>query len=581
MIVELAKRDSDDESAVEAVPIGMTKKELLKIEKERKRAAKILQEQQKSEEEQKRLAYEKSVSDYYNMDNLKAKVEEKYIPLPTISVVHSANEVKCPTIDWLDDGIEETQEDIEFTFPKGNAKSYRVISIESRKDDSATDNQPDSSEMDESLEESSEQESLANEEDSIEGSDAETQTVQRTDLEAQFFNSVNSRHVLLLLRRSLHFHGSLHVKLIAGKATAFGYELQLNKTVTVHSPRGHGLIYLTPSASKAPLHMKAIDHLRNDFYVQDLEYLSAEFNCATDAILLLERDQTNKGVHMIERYMREIMFPNINAFNNESPFYSSEFVLHCKFLNEPPNGLVLNEQWLTLNLAKTSRLITIGGKGVGKSTLVRHLINSNFNKFQKFVFIDLDIGQPELFVPQTLNVTVVTEPILGPGYLRDMKPAKAVFFGDINVLPDPIKYLRCVLKIHEFCTANKELSSLPWVINTMGYSRGFGTELMACILKIFQPTDVVQIQSRMQMENFNHIFNDDVVNDFKFNVFKDEMSCITSKCQFKMHVFNVAHHKKKQAEMNAKDRRYTMILAKLGNCLKSCSDWLTSVKPFE
>lgn len=367
---------------------------------------------------------------------------------------------------------------------------------------------------------------------------------------------------------------------------AFGYELQHNKTVTLHSPRGHGFINLIScphDAINQQQYSRALNSSSADFYSQDIEYLKTQLNCTSDAILLLERDQTNKGVNMIDRYMRETMFPNINAFNNDSPFYSSEFVLHCKFFTEPDNGLMYNEQWSTLQLHNATKLVAIGGKGVGKSTFIRYLINSNIGKFSKFLFIDLDIGQAELFVPQTLSATVVTEPILGPGYLKDVKPSKAVLFGDINVLPNPIKYLRCVMEIVAFCSSQRELSTIPWIINTMGYSRGFGSELIACILKIIQPGDVVQIQSRMYSDNFAQIMNADTVNGFKFNVFEREMNDMQVNCQYEMHTFDAMRGKnsRKPIDMTAKDLRYTMILAKLGNCLKYNTDWLTSVKPFE
>lgn len=598
-IVELPKSDSDDEHCAELIPINVNKKKFQQAENQKKLAKEAELQKQKEHAEKKRLEYEQRVADYYNMDesNKKSTLQIETSISKTVSII------KCPKqfqhSQWIGSDCEDTasEDDNELEYPKSkpNAKVV-VISAPDRIKTTISFQKPPQNidKIDDKSDESSSSLSHDNsinsqEYDSIDedenGSLNSENGMNQMDngLESQFFNSVNSRHVLLLLRKTMHFHGSLHVKLITGKAVVFGYELQPNKTVTAHSPRGHGLLYMSAGASGTPIkaNLKALDDLKGDFYMQDIEYLSKEFNSATDAILLLERDHTNKGVNMIDRYMRETMFPNINAFNNESPFYSSEFVLHCKFLNDPENGLALNDQWQSLNLHKKSKVITIGGKGVGKSTLVRYLINSNFNKFQKFLYIDLDIGQPELFVPQTLSATVVTEPILGPGYLKNMKPAKAVLFGDINVLPNPIKYLRCVSEILQYCSTNQEFAQIPWVINTMGYSRGFGTELMACILKLIKPTDLIQIQSRSQMENFDQIIEAGVVNNFKFNVFEHEMSNIAGRCQYKTQVFETECGKHNHKDMTAKDLRYTMILAKLGNCLKCNSDWLSSVKPFE
>lgn len=407
----------------------------------------------------------------------------------------------------------------------------------------------------------------------------------------KFFNSINSQHVLLLLRNIIHFHGNLQVKLIAGNAQVFGYQLECNKYVTVHSPRGHSLIYLMPAppqrkAAHNTTSLAALNELKTDFIAQDIDELIAEFNQSTDAIILLERDTKHKGVNMIDRYMRETMFPNINAFNNESDYYSSEFILHCQFSFRSRNSLVINEAWSTVALKTASKLVTIGGKGVGKSTFVRYTINSNISKFKKFVFIDLDIGQPELFVPQTISATLLTNPILGPGYLENIPPTKAIFFGEINVLLNPIKYLRCVVELFEFCRKHEAFQNVPWVINTMGYNRSLGSELMACILRIFQPTDVVQIQSETANENFDAIINANYVNAFKLNILEEDMVRIDTKCNFRTHTFMAitgsdSSSKQKQIDMTPKDIRYAMILSKLGNCLRCNSDWLTSIRPFE
>lgn len=401
----------------------------------------------------------------------------------------------------------------------------------------------------------------------------------------KFYNSTNSRHVLLLLRNIIYFHGNLHVKLVAGNAHVFGYQLQKGRTVTVHSTRGHSLIYFIPSPAASGriemTNLSVLHEFKADFLSQDIDNLIEEFDGSSDAILLLERDSSDKGVNMIDRYMRETMFPNTNAFNNQSPFYSSEFILHCEFSFKPRTGLILSDRWRSVQPRCNTKLVSIGGKGVGKSTFMRYTINSNFEKFRKFVFIDLDIGQPELFVPQTISATLVTGPILGPGYLKNIPPTKAILFGGINVLPNPIKYLHCVLALHQFCTSHDEFEGVPWIINTMGYNRGVGIELMACILRIFQPTDVVQIQSEVPGDNFETVMSDEVVNSFKFHIFNEEMREVHGDCRFKTHVFKAVRGRQKQVDLMPKDIRYAMILSKLGNCLKNNSDWLTDVKPFE
>lgn len=615
-IIEIPKSDTEDDECPTLVPIGMKKKELEKIDELKVEIDKIKIEAMRIQAKCQKMEYVERVKDYYNMDD---KQKTKINSNPKIQselhldVSNDSNEIYKPivitvpkelakTISFLPD-LENNDDivmnDISSTLPFPEVKPEQCIigtmigasdaemsSIESESDTDQVQEKDLQIELNSSVVENGDQ--LENEisEEALSPNVPLSKAAQIIKGKPKFFNSLNSRHVLLLLRNIIYFHGSLHVTLIAGNATVFGYELQPNKTVTVHSLKSHSLIYIIPNPTKKTKHdLSCLNNLKNDFYQQDLIFLNEEFDGSSDAIIMLERDRNNKGVNMIERYMRETIFPNVNAFNNDSPHYSSEFVLHCKFSYRPKYGLILNNEWSSVNLTSNSKLVTVGGKGVGKSTFVRYTINSNFTTFQKFLFIDLDIGQPELFVPQTLSVTVLCEPVLGPGYLRNIKPVKSVLFGDINVLPDPIKYLRCVIEIAKFCTSNAEYRNIPWIINTMGYSRGFGNELMACILKIFQPTDLVQIQSQSHLDNFDRIIDAHFVNAFKFNVFEKEMQIIDQNCNFKTHIFNAIcnddNGKRKQIEFTAKDLRYTNILANLGNCLKCNSDWLTSVKPFE
>lgn len=405
----------------------------------------------------------------------------------------------------------------------------------------------------------------------------------------KFFNAINSRHVLVLLRNKLYFNGHVHVTLIAGSARIFGYQLVPDKKVDVHSPKGYSLLFIEPflPASESETEhydqdqfTRQINRFKVDFLAQDIEYLRTNFVAQTDAIVLLERNLSNTAVHMTERYMRETFIPNLNEFNSDNYYYSSEFILHCQLSFRPRCGLIIDPDWDTIPINKKSRVFAIGGQGVGKSTCIRYLINSNLSRHTKFLLIDLDIGQPELFLPQTVSATLVTDAILGPGFLQNVKPLKSIYYGDLNVLLSPIKYLQSILALHAYCMGRKELSNIPWVVNTMGYTRGLGYEIISSILRIFNPTDLIQIQSRSYRDNFYPVLTDDIVNHYQFDIFKNEMDANAQYCSFKTHIIESVTTAEYKRNVTSRDIRYAMILAKLGNALKTNSDWLTTVKPF-
>lgn len=626
-IVELPLTDSEDDECPQLIPLNINRKKLLASEASKSTLKKSQTIKSTNATKPKDSDYDEQLHAYYNMDNAgrtstqapdkQLSKSENQITYP-VTLSCSAKRLKTNPIVLHSDGDEDgTQDDDDcVSFPKIKRHSCSITSVytdssrnvecgiaqiqkAARKqmniNSSANNSNDRISDSDQSINEdlnetangdpigSEIDEDAMNEVSMIEKS---TQRAAVQVIQPKFFNAVNSRHVLLMIHQTIYFHGNLKIKLLAGSAQIFGYQLQQNKTVTVHSPLGYGLIFIEPIPSeKGHSNFKLLQSLSSDFFSHDIVSIQDEFDHASGAVLLLERDMDNKGILMIDRYMRETMLPNINAFNNDTEFYSSEFVLHSKFFSRPNRGLTLSDQWSTVALHKNAKLITIGGKGVGKSTFVRYTINSNLAKFSKFAFIDLDIGQPECFVPQTLSVQVIAEPILGPGYLRNIKPLKSIFYGDINVLPDPVKYLECVLEIYRFCASHAELRGIPWIINTMGYNRGFGNELIASILKMFQPTDVVQIQSKNNSQNFDSILTAEFVNAWKFHIFHAEMKGIQRQCNFKNYLFDAfagnQEKSKAKPDMTSADHRYAMILSKLGSCLKSNSDWLSSVRPFE
>lgn len=166
-----------------------------------------------------------------------------------------------------------------------------------------------------------------------------------------------------------------------------------------------------------------------------------------DAIVLLKRNSRAQNMlSTFSKHMSENVFPLVNATNR--PNYSSEYLLNCLIQSaDMSNGLQVPTVWTKLPLKQESRLMVTGGKGVGKSTLLRYMLNRHLEKFPRALLIDLDIGQPELFVPQTVSCTVVDAPLLGPGIFCKKQPDIAFVVGHVNVVMCAEQYARAVKKI--------------------------------------------------------------------------------------------------------------------------------------
>lgn len=69
-------------------------------------------------------------------------------------------------------------------------------------------------------------------------------------------------------------------------------------------------------------------------------------------------------------------------------------------------------------------VVLCGGKGVGKSTLLRFLVNRCLKKWPKILVLDFDPGQSEFTVMGCLSAALVQQPLLGPNFSHLIEPIR-------------------------------------------------------------------------------------------------------------------------------------------------------------
>ena len=154
----------------------------------------------------------------------------------------------------------------------------------------------------------------------------------------------------------------------------------------------------------------------------------------------------------------------------------------------------------TFTSTSASKTLICGAKGVGKSTYLRYLVNKTLtdNKHkQKHIHnavavLDIDCGQPEFSPPGLLSITIITKPLLSPPPANlTTSHAKAYFFGDVTSKNDPVKYTALVAKLVAFY--HSSLSHLPLIVNTDGWVKSLGYNLLCSVIGIISPSNIVQI----------------------------------------------------------------------------------------
>lgn len=215
----------------------------------------------------------------------------------------------------------------------------------------------------------------------------------------------------------------------------------------------------------------------------------------------------------------------ITSMQNGEPTFELSSTLETK-------SIMINEKWETIgsNILECKkackRILVCGGKGVGKSTMVRHLINRLLSQegMNKIALLDCDAGQPEFSAPGILSLTFMTKPILSPPhthmicgrkdkYTIECEHKMASFYGYTTSKINPVRYIESVRSLlQRYETICSEMGeNIPLVINTDGWIKGMGYEILSSVIDSVNPHHIIQIIGSTKAKFFDltpHSSND-------------------------------------------------------------------------
>ncbi|KAI4871766.1 hypothetical protein NFI96_010925 [Prochilodus magdalenae] len=133
-------------------------------------------------------------------------------------------------------------------------------------------------------------------------------------------------------------------------------------------------------------------------------------------------------------------------------------------------------------------ILVCGAKNSGKSTFSRHLINSLLNHTASIEYLECDLGQTEFTPPGCLSLSTVTEPLLGPPFSHQREADHMVYYGQTDCQADLDRYLDSLKTLWRHYSGEN-----PIIINTMGWIRGHGFQLLVDLIRFFSVTHIVQL----------------------------------------------------------------------------------------
>ena len=144
-----------------------------------------------------------------------------------------------------------------------------------------------------------------------------------------------------------------------------------------------------------------------------------------------------------------------------------------------------------------------GPKRVGKSTFARLLLNRLLAKYDQVAYLDTDLGQPEFSPPGFVSLSVLDSPVLGPSFTHPTIPPFSHYLGALSPASDPAAYNAAVLALiasysltvefpaHDGRAPNGRIRDrIPLVVNTQGWVKGLGADLLSKLRQEAMPTHV-------------------------------------------------------------------------------------------
>uniref|UniRef100_A0A146L013 Polynucleotide 5'-hydroxyl-kinase NOL9 n=1 Tax=Lygus hesperus TaxID=30085 RepID=A0A146L013_LYGHE len=321
---------------------------------------------------------------------------------------------------------------------------------------------------------------------------------------------------------SLYFQGILEVNVLAGKLMSHGYVSSSDDKrlpLRLFSLKEGSAQYLSTTEDSHIFESELEDYDHCQAFQDSLKDL---LECVRPVGCIIcvssKKEQYNHWQICLDRHQLEL-FPNLQKTVGFQMFAEAERLLDCVLdvkdgsrilgkLNTSEEFDQVSSQILSCFVSQsdkgsTCKTIVCGGKGVGKSSYLKYIINRFLNHTSSVVYIDLDVGQTEFTLCGCISAVIVNTPLIGPNYSHLKQPLRSYFVGDANPMQCLGAYINAVAELFKFCSNDEQCCSLPWFVNTMGMTKGLGLDIISMVIYHLKPDHIIQFTSPHRQDNFS------------------------------------------------------------------------------
>lgn len=355
------------------------------------------------------------------------------------------------------------------------------------------------------------------------------------------FYCVKNKVVAVMSRRARFcFTGKLVVKVIYGAIEVYGFFITTkDDPIDIYSPRGYSNVSIEVTEKSVEnvesdiwtsLSTEGIDRNQKNKLVDEIEQIQPGM-----AVLLLS-NLDNKLTRFLHVFYPFRLFPKIKNTQHyswadpkraETILQSNLYIdsSTCKeLIIDPRIAQEVSEKMLNCwRSNEWSCTLIAGGKGVGKSTTTRYLINSLLPASKMVILMDVDPGQTECTPAGCISYSLIEQPLMGPNFTHLTSPVFQLYIGDVNVSRCITRYIEAVKMLFDKLLNCPNLSRLPIVINTMGFSQGIGWDIIMFTIKLIRPSFVIQIMSEKPKNNYIGYLSKQVVNRQVFDIYLNDL----------------------------------------------------------
>ncbi|CAG0913328.1 unnamed protein product [Notodromas monacha] len=324
--------------------------------------------------------------------------------------------------------------------------------------------------------------------------------------------------LVLQLRQPFYIVGNYGVRVVKGTVGLMGAELRPGPEFhSVYSSRTYGVLALEIKGTKE------VDSAT----LTKLE--SREFKCHPQDVVLILRGLQNSLAKHVQHYFPSVLGLNQQLVTAGKTTFGNLNFISCVGLYRKQKRVFKDYQLRLIeqdtdflrttvldpsDIIKRGGIVLVcGGKGTGKSTVLRHLANlaltsKNRPSDKRVLYLDCDPGQSEFTLSGTVSLVEITKSFFGPAFSHCMKTVKSFFLGHLSVVYCPDDYLNAIRKLLAFMERGDEYKGAIVFVNTMGWTRGMGIDLLVEIIRAVKPTVVAQLASMNTTHNLPGMQND-------------------------------------------------------------------------